>query len=49
MSRALGWTLVILLVVMLGTHPGSVMTLLQDFLGVLHRAGDELSTFVNQL
>ena len=49
MSRGVGWTLLVLLVVLLGTHPDTVLGLGQNFLGVLHRAGDELSAFVNKL
>jgi hypothetical protein len=49
MGRAVGWTLIVLLIVLIGTHPGTAIGLVQNFLGVLHHAGDELSTFVNQL
>jgi hypothetical protein len=49
MSRAIGMTLVLALVVLLGTHPGSVANLVHEFLGVLQRAGNELSAFVNRL
>jgi hypothetical protein len=49
MSRALGWTLIVLLVVLIGTHPDTVMGLVQNFLSVLHTAGDELSAFVSKL
>jgi hypothetical protein len=47
MSRALGWTLIVLLVVLIGTHPDTVIVLGHDFLRVLHAAGDELSAFIN--
>jgi hypothetical protein len=49
MSRAIGWTLVILLVVLIGTHPDTVLGLTHNFLTVLHRAGDQLSAFVSKL
>ena len=49
MSRALGWTLIVLLVVLIGTHPDTVMGLVQNFFSVLHTAGDELSAFVSKL
>lgn len=49
MSRALGWTIIICLVVLMGTHPGSLVGLLHHFLGVAQRAGSELSTFVSKL
>jgi hypothetical protein len=49
MSRALGWTLIVLLIVLMGTHPDSVMFLVHNFLAVLHTAGDELSAFVSKL
>jgi hypothetical protein len=49
MGRALGWTLIVLLVVLIGSHPGTAIGLVQDFLRVLHAAGDELSTFINAL
>jgi hypothetical protein len=49
MGRALGWTLIVLLVVLIGTHPGTAAILAQDFLRVLHAAGDELSAFIDGL
>lgn len=49
MGRAIGWTLIVLLIVLIGTHPDTAIGLGQNFLGVLHRAGDELSAFVNKL
>ena len=49
MGRALGWTLIVLLVVLIGTHPDTVMGLVHNFLSVLRTAGDELSAFVNKL
>jgi hypothetical protein len=49
MSKAVGWALVVALVLLLGTHPGTLADLLHHFLAVLQRAGDELSSFVNML
>ena len=49
MGRALGWTLIVLLVVLIGSHPGTAVALVQDFLRVLHAAGNELSAFINGL
>jgi hypothetical protein len=49
MGRAVGWTLLVLLVVLIGTNPGSAVGLAHHFLAVLQRAGAELSTFVNDL
>jgi hypothetical protein len=49
MGRALGWTLIVLLVVLIGTRPGTAVGLLLDFLRVLHAAGDELSAFISGL
>jgi len=49
MSRALGWTLIVLLVVLIGTHPETINGLAHHLLHILHRAGDELSAFVSQL
>jgi hypothetical protein len=49
MGRALGWTLIVLLVVLIGTHPSTAVGLVQDFLRALHAAGAELSAFINAL
>jgi hypothetical protein len=49
MSKAVGWAVVVGIVLLLGTHPGSLAGLLQHFFAVLQRAGDELSSFVNSL
>jgi hypothetical protein len=49
MGRAVGWTLLILLVVLIGTNPGTAIGLAHDFLTALQRAGNELSAFVSQL
>ena len=49
MSKAVGWAVIVGVVLLLGTHPGSLAGLLHSFLAVLQRAGDELSSFVNSL
>lgn len=49
MSRAVGWALIVALVVLLGTHPDSVVGLVHHALGGLQRAGSELSAFVSKL
>ncbi|MBO0834367.1 MAG: hypothetical protein J2P28_02470 [Actinobacteria bacterium] len=49
MSKAIGWLLIITLVIMLGTHPSSLAGLAHHALAVLQRAGDELSAFVSRL
>ena len=49
MGRVLGWTLIVLLLVLMGSHPGAAAGLLLDLLRVLHAAGDELSAFINGL
>ena len=49
MGRALGWTLIVLLLVLLGSHPGTAAGLVHDLLRVLHGAGHELSAFIDGL
>lgn len=49
MGRAVGWTLLILLVVIIGTNPGTAVGLAHHFLAVLQHAGSEISAFVNDL
>ncbi|HYK71439.1 MAG TPA: hypothetical protein VEV45_26095 [Streptosporangiaceae bacterium] len=49
MGRAVGWTLLILLVVIIGTNPGTAVGLAHHLLAVLQRAGSEISAFVNDL
>jgi hypothetical protein len=48
-SKAFGWTLIVLFVVMVGTHPGALVGLVDRFLAVLDRAGSEFSSFLNDL
>lgn len=49
MSKAVGWILILALVILLGTHPSSLAGLVHGALTVLHRAGDELSAFASKL
>ena len=49
MSRAIGWAVLVGLVLVLGTHPGVMAGLLLHFLAVLRGAANELSSFVNSL
>lgn len=49
MSKAVGWVVILSLVLILGTHPGSAAGLVQHAWTVLQRAGQELSSFVNDL
>jgi hypothetical protein len=48
-SKAIGWGLVIVLVILLGTHPGALAGFIQHFFGILERAANELATFVSKL
>jgi hypothetical protein len=49
MSRAVGWFVIFFIVVLMATHPDSLVHLIDDTLGVLQRAGNELSAFVSRL
>ena len=49
MSKAVGWALIVSFVVLVGAHPGTLVDLLHNFLSVVQRAGDELSSFVKML
>lgn len=49
MSKALGWVLIITLILLAGTHPGALAGLTQQALGLLHQAGNELSSFAAKL
>lgn len=49
MSKAVGWVLIIALVLLLGTHPSTLAGLFDGALNVLHKAGDELSAFASKL
>ena len=49
MGRAIGWAVIVGLVLVLGTHPGIMAGLVQHLFAVLRGAGNELSSFVNSL
>lgn len=49
MGRAIGWAVLVGLVLVLGTHPGVMAGLVLHLLAVLRGAGNELSSFVNSL
>ena len=49
MGRAIGWAVVVGLVLVLGTHPDMMAGLVQTLFAVLRGAGNELSSFVNSL
>jgi hypothetical protein len=49
MGRAVGWFVIVFIIVLAATHPDSLVGLINVTLGVIHRAGDELSAFVNRL
>jgi hypothetical protein len=47
--RAIGWLVLVGLVLVLGTHPGVMAGLVLDALALLRGAGNELSRFVSSL
>ena len=49
MGRAVGWMLIVLLIVLIANHPDTVIGFAHVFVTVLQRAGDELSAFINGL
>jgi hypothetical protein len=49
MGRAIGWVIVVGLVLVLGTHPGTMAGLVQHLLAVMRGAGNELSSFISRL
>jgi len=49
MGRAIGWVIVVGLVLVLGTHPDTMVGLVQHLLAVLRGAGNELSSFLSSL
>jgi hypothetical protein len=49
MGRAIGWVVLVSLVLVLGTHPGVFAGLVLHVLAVLRGAGNELSSFVSSL
>jgi hypothetical protein len=48
-SKAIGWGLVIVLVILLGTHPGTLAGFIEHFFGILERAASELASFLSKL
>ncbi len=48
-SKAVGWGLIILVVLLLGTHPGALAGFIEHAFAALERAGDELASFVSKL
>lgn len=49
MGRAIGWVVIVALVLVLGTHPGVMAGFVHHLLAVLRGAGNELSSFINSL
>jgi len=47
MGKAIGWVVLVGLVLVLGTHPGVMAGLVHHLLAVLRGAGNELSSFVS--
>jgi hypothetical protein len=48
-GRAIGWVVIVGLVLVLGTHPGVMAGLVHHLLAVLRGAGNELSSFLSSL
>jgi len=49
MGRAVGWVVIVGLIVILGTHPGVMAGLIHHLLDLLRGAGNELAAFINSL
>jgi hypothetical protein len=49
MGRALGWVVIVSLIVILGTHPSVMAGLIHHLLDLLKGAGNELAAFINSL
>lgn len=47
MGRAVGYVVLIGLIVVLGTHPSVMVGLIHHILNLLKGAGDELAAFIN--
>jgi hypothetical protein len=47
MGRALGWVVIVCLIVILGTHPSVMAGLIHHLLDLLKGAGHELAAFIN--
>lgn len=48
MGKAIGWVVVVGLVLVLGTHPGTMAGLIHHLFDVLRGAGNELSSFLSR-
>ena len=49
MGKAIGWVVIVALVLVLGTHPGVMAGFVHHVLAVLRGAGNELSSFIDSL
>jgi len=49
MGKAIGYTVLLGLVLVLGTHPAIMAGLFHELLAVLHGAGNQLASFINSL
>jgi hypothetical protein len=49
MGRAIGWVIIVALVLVLGTHPGVMAGFVHHVLAVLRGAGNELASFIDSL
>lgn len=49
MGKAIGYTVLLGLVLVLGTHPGIMAGMFREILAVLHGAGNQLASFINSL
>ena len=49
MGRAIGWVVIVGLVLVLGTHPGVMAGFVLHLLAILRGAGNELASFVSRL
>jgi hypothetical protein len=49
MGRAVGWVVIVGLIVILGTHPSVMAGLIHHLLDLLKGAGNELAAFINSL
>jgi hypothetical protein len=49
MGRAVGWVVLVGLIVIVGTHPGVMAGLIHHLLDLLKGAGNELAAFISSL
>jgi hypothetical protein len=49
MGRAVGYVVLVSLIVVIGTHPSVMAGLIHHVLNLLKGAGDELAAFINSL